>query len=138
MQARLPQGTQSDELTLVPIAPRVYEATLPLKRQGSFPVTMIKRKDGKMVNQKTEMVMVSQAPGESLEEYRQQPANRDLLRELAEGTGGRIDPDPSELVSQKREGHKILIHPLDNYLIAVGLFLLLGDIAIRVLLGPPV
>lgn len=137
-QARLPQGTSSDELTLVPIAPRVYEATLPQQRQGSFPVTIIKRKDGKMVNQKTEMVMVSQAPGESLEEYRQQHANRDLLRELAEGTGGRIDPDPSELVSQKREGHKILIHPLDNYLIAVGLLLLLGDIAIRVLLGPPV
>jgi hypothetical protein len=61
-----------------------------------------------------------------------------LLRELAEGTGGRIDPDPSELVAQKREGHKILIHPLDNYLIVAGIFLLLGDIAIRVLLGPPV
>ena len=42
----------------------------------------------KIVNQKTEMVMVSQVPGESLEEYRQQSANRDLLRELAEGTGG--------------------------------------------------
>ena len=47
LQARLPQGTPSDELTLVPIAPRVYEATLPLKRQGSFPVTIMKRKDGK-------------------------------------------------------------------------------------------
>ena len=138
LQARLPQGTPSDELTLVPIAPRVYEATLPLKRQGSFPVTLIKRRGGKIVNQKNEVVMVSQVPGESLEEYRQQSANRDLLRELAEGTGGRIDPDPSELVKQKREGHKILIHPLDNYLIAIGIVLLLSDIAIRVLLGPSV
>jgi hypothetical protein len=49
-----------------------------------------------------------------------------------------MDPGPSELVSQKREGHKILIHPLDNYLIVIGLLLLLGDIAIRVLLGPPI
>ena len=91
-----------------------------------------------MVNQKNEIVMVSQAPGESLDEYRQQYPNRDLLRDLAEGTGGRIDPDPNELVAQKREGHKTLIHPLDNYLITAGLFLLLGDIAVRVLLGPPV
>ena len=45
---------------------------------------------------------------------------------------------PSELVSQKREGHTILIHPLDNYLITVALLLLLGDIALRVLRGPPV
>jgi Ca-activated chloride channel family protein len=137
LQARVPRGTQSDELTLVPIAPRVYEAALPLKRQGSFPVTIIKRKGGTVVNQKNDIVMVSQAPGETLEEYRQQHPNRDLLRELAEGTGGRIDPDPSELVTQKREGQKILTHPLDNYLIAAGLFFLLGDIAVRVLLGPP-
>ncbi len=138
LQARVPGGTQSDELTLVPIAPRVYEATLPLKRQGSFPVTIIKRKDGKVVNQKNEIVMVSQAPGESLDEYRQQRPNRDLLRELAEGTGGRIDPDPQELVAQKRVGQKKLLHPLDNYLMTAGLFLVLVDIAVRVLLGPPV
>ncbi len=138
LQVRLPRGTQSDELTLLPVAPRVYEATLPVKRQGSFPVTIVKRKGGKVVNQKNEIVMVSQAPGESLDEYRQQYPNRDLLRDLAEGTGGRIDPDPNELVAQKREGHKTLIHPLDNYLITAGLFLLLGDIAVRVLLGPPV
>jgi hypothetical protein len=138
LQARVPGGTQSDELTLVPIAPRVYEATLPLKRQGSFPVTIIKRKDGKIINQKNEIVMVSQAPGESLDEYRQQRPNRDLLRELAEGTGGRIDPDPQELVAQKRVGQKKLLHPLDNYLMTAGLFLVLVDIAVRVLLGPPV
>jgi hypothetical protein len=138
LQARLPRGAQSDELTLMPIAPRVYEAALPVKRQGSFPVTIVKRKGGRVVNQKNEIVMVSQAPGESLDEYRQQHPNRDLLRELAEDTGGRIDPDMTELVSQKREGQKKLIHPLDSYLIVAGLFLLLGDITIRVLLGPPV
>lgn len=138
LQARLPRGTQADELTLMPVAPRVYEAALPVKRQGSFPVTIVRRKGGRVVNQKNEIVMVSQAPGESLDEYRQQHPNRDLLRELAEDTGGRIDPDPNNLVSQKREGHKKLIHPLGSYLIMAGLFLLLGDIAIRVLLGPPV
>jgi uncharacterized membrane protein len=137
LQVRLPRGARSDELTLMPVAPRIYEASLPTKRQGSFPVTIVKRKGGKVVNQKNEVVMVSQAQGESLEEYRQQHPNRDLLRELAEDTGGRIDPDPSELVAQKREGQKKLIHPLENSLIIAALFLLLGDIAVRVLLGPP-
>ena len=138
LMARLPRGTQTDELTLMPVAPRVYEAALSVKRQGSFPVTVVKRKGGKVVNQKNEIVMASQATGESLDEYRQQHPNRDLLRELAESTGGRIDPDLDTLISQKREGQKKLLHPLDNYLIIAGLVLLLGDIAIRVWLGPPV
>jgi Mg-chelatase subunit ChlD len=138
LMARLPRGAQTDELTLMPVAPRVYEAALSVKRQGSFPVTVVKRKGGKVVNQKNEIVMASQATGESLDEYRQQHPNRDLLRELAEGTGGRIDPDLDTLIAQKREGQKKLIHPLDNYLIIAGLILLLADIAVRVWLGPPV
>src|SRR5262249_44231023 len=138
LQARLPRGAQTDELTLLPVAPRIYEATLPMKRQGSLQVTLLKRKGSQIVNQKNETVMIGQSPGESLEEYRQQHPNRDLLRELADGTGGRIDPELNELVAQKREGQKKLIHPLDNYLIMASLFLLLGDIALRVLFGPPV
>lgn len=138
LQARLPRGTQSDQLTLMPVAPRLYEAVLPVKRQGSFPVTIVKRKNGQVVNQKNELVMVSQASGDSLNEYRQQHPNRDLLRELAESTGGQIDPDPTDLVAQKREGQKKLLHPFENYLIAASLFFLLGDIAIRVFFGPVV
>ena len=138
LQVRLPQGTQSDELTLLPVAPRLYEAPLPPRYQGNVPVTIVKRKDGNVINQETEMVVVSQASDESPEEYRQHEANRDLLRTLAEGTGGRVDVDPSELVSQKRDGHTILLHPLENYLIVISLLLLLGDIALRVFRGPPI
>jgi hypothetical protein len=82
--------------------------------------------------------MVGQSSGDSLDEYRQQHPNRDLLRDLAAGTGGKIDPDLNELVAQKREGKKKQLHPLENNLIIGALFLLLGDIAIRVLFGPPV
>ncbi|MEW6299297.1 MAG: VWA domain-containing protein [Thermodesulfobacteriota bacterium] len=138
LQIRLPRGTQSEQLTLMPVAPRLYEAVLPVKRQGSFPVTILKRKNGQVVNQKNELVMVSQGAGDPLNEYRQQHPNRDLLRELAESTDGRIDPAPADLVAQKREGKKKLVHPLDHYLITASLFLLLGDIALRVLFGPVV
>lgn len=138
LQVRAPRGAQTDELTLMPVAPRVYEAVLSGKRQGSFPVTVLKRKGGKIVNQKNEIVMASQSAGDSLAEYRQQHPNRDLLRELAEGTGGKIDPDLNELAAQKREGHKKLLHPLENNLIIFALFLVLGDVAVRVLFGPPV
>lgn len=136
--ARLPRGTQTDEVSLFPVAPRVYEAVLPGKRQGNLQVTLLKRKNGKVINQKSETVMVSQTPGEVLDEYRQQEPNRNLVRELAEGTGGSIDPDINALVSQKREGHKTLIHSLENPLMIAALFLLLGDIALRVMFGPPV
>jgi Mg-chelatase subunit ChlD len=138
LQVRLPRGGQTDELTLMPVAPRVYEAVMSGKRQGSFPVTVLKRRGGKVINQKTEVVMVGQSSGDSLDEYRQQHPNRDLLRDLAAGTGGKIDPDLNELVAQKREGKKKQLHPLENNLIIGALFLLLGDIAIRVLFGPPV
>ncbi len=137
LQVRAPRGGQSDDVTLMPVAPRVYEAVLSGKRQGSFPVTVLKRKGGKIINQKNEMVMASQSPGDALAEYRQQYPNRDLLRELAEGTGGKIDPDLNELVAQKREGQKKLLHPLENRLIIAALFLVLGDVALRVLFGPP-
>jgi Mg-chelatase subunit ChlD len=136
LQIRLPRGTQSEQFTLMPIAPRLYEAVLPVKHQGSFPVTILKRKNGQVVNQKNELVMVGQSSDDALNEYRQQHPNRDLLRELAESTGGRIDPTPTDLVAQRREGKKKLVHPLDNSLITASLFLLLGDIALRVLFGP--
>jgi len=138
LQARLPRGAQTDEISLFPVAPRVYEAVLPGKRQGNLQVTLLKRKNGRVVNQKNERVMIGQAPGESLDEYRQQEPNRSLLRELADGTGGSIDPDINALVSQKREGHKTLIHSLENPLMIAALFLLFADIALRVLFGPPV
>jgi Mg-chelatase subunit ChlD len=136
LQIRATRGAQTDELTLMPVAPRVYEAVLSGKRQGSFPVTVLKRKGGKIINQKNDVVMVGQSPGDALAEYRQQYPNRDLLRELAEGTGGRIDPDLNELASQKREGQKKTLHPLENKLIIAALFLVLGDVALRVLFGP--
>jgi secreted protein with Ig-like and vWFA domain len=138
LQARVLRAGQTDEVTLMPVAPRVYEAMLSGKRQGPFPVTILKRKGGKVMNQKNEIVMAGQSPGDALDEYRQQHPNRDLLRELAEGTGGRIDPDLADLVSQKREGKKKQIYPLESNLIIGALFLRLGDIALRPLFGPPV
>lgn len=138
LQVRVPRGGQTDEVTLMPVAPRVYEAAIAGKRQGNFPVTVLKRQSGKIINQRNEVVMVGQSAGDALAEYRQQYPNRDLLRELAVGTGGKIDPTLNELVSQKREGKKKQVHPLENNLVIGALFLLLVDIAIRVLFGPPV
>jgi hypothetical protein len=137
LQVRLPRGAKTEELTLTPVAPRIYEAVLPTKRQGTFPITIVKRKEGKIINQKNETVMVSPAVSATSNEYRQQQPNRELLQELAEGTGGQVDPDLDELVSQKREGKKTLTHPLDGMLIAAALLFLLGDIAVRVFFGPP-
>ena len=82
--------------------------------------------------------MVSQDRNESFKEYRQQQPNRPLLHTLAEGTGGKLNPTFEELTSQKRGGKKILLHTLENTLIIIALFLILADIALRVLFGPVV
>ncbi len=136
LQARLPRGSTSDLITLMPVAPRVYEAVMARRQQGSFPVTIIKRKDGKVANQKTQTVMVSRTADASLDEYRQQHPNRDLLRALAEGSGGKLNPNPQELVAQKREGKRKQLHPMENIMIIAAVFLLLGDISLRTLFGP--
>lgn len=137
LQARLPRGASSDLVTLMPVAPRVYEAVMTKKQQGSFPVTIIRRKSGKVINQKTQTVMASQITDASLDEYRQQHPNRDLLRDLAEGTGGQMDVQPEELVTQKREGTRKILHPMQNMMMIATVFLLLGDISLRTLFGPP-
>ena len=138
LQARFPRGTKSETLTLMPVAPRVYEATLPARYQGKVPVTIVKRKGRKIVSQKSQTVLVSQNTNESFKEYRQQQPNRPLLHALAEGTGGKLNPTFEELTSQIRGGQKILLHPLENTLIIIALFLILADIALRVLFGPVV
>lgn len=137
LQARLPRGSSSDTITLMPVAPRVYEAALSHTHQGSFPVTIVKRKGGKVVNQKTQTVMSSRVIDASLDEYRQQHPNRALLRELAESTGGQLDPEPAELVAQKEEGTRKLLHPMGDIMAMAAVFLLLGDISLRTLFGPP-
>lgn len=137
LQARLPRGASSDVVTLMPVAPRVYEAVMSKKQQGSFPVTIIKRKDGKVVNQKTQTVMASRITDASLDEYRQQYPNRDLLRDLAEGTGGQLDIKPEGLVTQKQEGKRKILHPMENMMMIATVLLLLGDISLRTLFGPP-
>ena len=137
LQARLPRGSSSDTITLMPVAPRVYEAAISRKRQGSFPVTIVKRKGGKVVDQKTQTVMSSRVADASLDEYRQQHPNQILLRELAESTGGRLNPEPQELVAQKQEGTRKLLHPMGNIMAIAAVLLLLGDISLRTLFGPP-
>ncbi len=136
LQARLASGTRSETLTLMPVAPRISEAVLPARYTGNVPVTIIKRKGNTILNQRSQTVLVGQEVDGALKEYRQQQPNRPLLHALAEGTGGSLNPTFDELTSQIRGGQKVLLHPLENTLIVIALFLILADIALRVLFGP--
>ena len=136
LQARLASGTRSETLTLMPVAPRISEAILPARYTGNVPVTIIKRKGNTILHQRSQTVLVGQEVDGALKEYRQQQPNRPLLHALAEGTGGSLNPTFDELTSQIRGGQKVLLHPLENTLIVIALFLILADIALRVLFGP--
>ena len=136
LQARLTSGTRSETLTLMPVAPRIFEATLPARYTGNVPVTIVKRKGNTILNQRSQTVLVGQEVHGAFKEYRQQQPNRPLLHALAEGTGGSLNPTFDELTSHIRGGQKVLLYPLENILIVIALFLILADIAVRVLFGP--
>ncbi len=136
LQAQLTSGAHSETLTLMPVAPRISEAVLPSRYTGKVPVTIVKRKGDTVVNRRSQTVLVGQEMDDTLREYHQQQPNRPLLHALAERTGGRLNPTFDELTAPPRGGQKALLHPLENLLIVIALFLLLADIALRVLFRP--
>ena len=136
LQARLPRGGRTETLTLRPIAPRVYEAGLPARYTGSVPVTIVRRAGTKILNQRSQSVLVGRPVDAALAEHRHQHPNRPLLHGLAERTGGTLDPALEELTAASRGGEKAELQPLDDALVLAALFLLLADMAVRVLFGP--
>lgn len=136
LQARLPRGSRTRTLTLRPVAPRVYEASLPATYTGNVPVTIVRRRGAKILNQRSQSVLVGRETDESFKEHRQQHPNRPLLHSLAQRTGGKLNPELEELAFSVQGGRKVQLHPLENRLVFIAVFLLLADIGLRVLVGP--
>lgn len=136
LQASLPRGGRTETLTLRPVAPRVYEAGLPARYTGHVPVTIVRRAGTKILNQRSHSVLVGRPVDAAVAEHRHQHPNRPLLHGLAERTGGTLDPALEELTAASRGGEKAALHPLDDALVLAALFLVLADMAVRVLFGP--
>ena len=76
------------------------------------------------------MDLIVPARSASTREYRTAAPNRDLLEQVAVLTGGRVDPEPAEILAV-RPGVTRRVVPLEGVLIPIVLVLVLADVAVR-------
>ncbi|HVN84091.1 MAG TPA: VWA domain-containing protein [Candidatus Binatia bacterium] len=124
------------EVPLVPSALRQFTGRLPTLAGGRYPVTIIKRRGEKDVLEHTAVVDVPN-DDEPLNEERFAPVpDTALLTEVAEATGGKLNPPIRELVARK-PGTRQLSHSLDYLLIPLAMALFVADVAVRRMTQPP-
>jgi uncharacterized membrane protein/uncharacterized protein YegL len=122
---------QTEDLTLIPVAPRRYEAELPPSVSGgSYPVTLLSRRAGQDVSQRTEIVPVPAHDEEPQEEFQTTRPNTVLLEQLALASGGKLDPTVREIAARE-PGERLLVYPLERLLIPLAMLFFLADVAVR-------
>lgn len=108
------------------VGPGLYEATFPLEKYGTFYRLAVRQKlEGEEVGQETLAVIEPYSP-----EYRAQGTDLDLLKRLAEGTGGEVEPTPEEAVAFTTPIPSAR-HPIWHWALILALFLYPLDIALR-------
>lgn len=121
----------TEDLTLVPVAPRQFEADLPAAIGGrNYPVTLLSRRENQDVTQRTEMVPIPARDEEPQEEFQSTRPNTVLLQQLAEESGGRLNPTVREIAARET-GERLLEYPLEVFLLPLAMLLFLGDVAVR-------
>jgi uncharacterized membrane protein len=109
---------------LRPTAPRRFAATVSDLDAGLHHVTL---QAGRL---RRDVDLMVPARGASPREHRPGPPNVDLLRALADATGGAMDAPPERLLAA-RPGSEREHVPLDGWLVLVAIGAVLGDVALR-------
>lgn len=121
----------TEDVSLVPVAPRQFEAELPPEIGGrSYPVTLVSRHENQDVTQRTEMVPIPARDEEPQEEFQTTRPNTVLLEQLAEASGGAWNPTVRQIAARE-SGERLLTYPLERLLLPLAMLLLLCDIAVR-------
>lgn len=119
------------DVTLVPVAPRRYEAELPpAVGGGSHPVTLLSRRGTLDVTQRTEIVPFPSKDEPPQEEFATTRPNTALLEQLAQATGGKVGATVREIAAREA-GERLLHAPLDTVLVPLAMLLFLADVALR-------
>jgi hypothetical protein len=79
---------------------------------------------------KREVALMVPSHGASPREHQPGPPNVDLLRTLADVTGGAMDASPEHLLAARAGSEREHV-PLDGWLAAIALLTVLGDVALR-------
>ncbi len=119
-----------EDVTLVPVAPRQFEAELPPIESSTYPVTVIERRGRREVSERTVLVSIPDQDEEPHEEWQSSRANTPLLEELAAATGGKFNPTAHEVVAREPGTHR-LRYDLDMLFIPLAMLCFLGDVAVR-------
>lgn len=131
------------KLELKQTAPGRYVAEFDTPASGAYHLNLTQRTaGGTLLHQQTRGLIVGYP-----DELRLHPTNNDLLKTLAESTGGRFDPRPEQLFSTDVAANEDSIHPagiaatagrtvqrttpLWPWLVAVALVLFVADVALR-------
>ena len=114
-------------LTLEPVAPGCYAATFaaqaPLPAEYEIRVTGPGSSDSPLAATQTVFI-------DYPDELRLQPANEDLLRRVAETTGGVFRPEPASVFAP--DGRTVQrVAPLWSHLLLAALLLFVADVALR-------
>ncbi len=137
MLARLHVSDENTlDIPLVPAAPGQFAGRVPNVPGGRYPLTILKRRGERDVNQRTALVAIPSADEPAHEERYAPTADTALLTRITEATGGLMNPPVRELVARK-PGSRELTHGLDYLLIPLAMALFLADVAVRRMTQPP-
>ena len=115
----------SQKLALNQTAPGRYVAEFDTPYPGAYHLEIAQTHGGKPLYRQSRGLMVGYP-----DELRLKPTNVELLRAIAQGTGGTYDPEPDTVFqSSGRTAQRPV--PLWAYLIAAAALLFLADVALR-------
>lgn len=116
-------------LILKQIAPRRFSTELKDVDPGTYNLKISRAKGGKIIDLKTKgLVIPEKIPTKPLE-YAVKGNNVSNLKNIAEVTGGKYNPEMEEITIDEKE--IIIAKSLEGYLIPVALILFIIDIAVR-------
>lgn len=118
------------EIALVPTGPRTFRGRLPQLAGGRYPLTLLVRRPGRPVEQRSLQVTVPAQDADAQEEYEASGPNRALLEALAVSTGGALDA-PIRTVVGRQLGTRYVDRHLDWLLLPLAMLCLLADVALR-------
>lgn len=112
-------------LTMEQSAPGRYVATVPTPEAGDYHFMIAQKYRGQPIYNQSRGLAVGYP-----DELRLKPANRELLAQIARGTGGRIDPKPADLfVQDDRVAPRV--SPLWPWLVTIAAIIFVADVALR-------
>ncbi len=111
------------------IAPKRYSTELKDINPGTYNLKITRIKDGKIVDMKTKGLLVPEKIVSTPLEYAIQGNNVSSLKNIAEITGGKYNPEKEEITVEEEE--IIIAKDFAGYLIPLALILLVLDIAVR-------